>query len=162
QGWFNTAEINFRLWGSGRGASPRTGFGVSWERHAPRRRAMQHKRLCDLPSVGFPILCAPMGFVTGPGTGARRPPGRLAPSRSPPSAVPGAFGGTMLMRIATALGLLLLAAGGPARAADYPEPASGEYVIRDFRFANGETLSELRIHYRTLGKPQRDDRGTVR
>jgi homoserine O-acetyltransferase len=68
----------------------------------------------------------------------------------------------MLMRIATALVVLLLAATGPSRAADYPEPAPGEYVIRDFRFATGETLPELRIHYRTLGKPQRDDRGTVR
>src|SRR6476659_3741767 len=48
------------------------------------------------------------------------------------------------------------------QAADYPEPTSGNYVLRDFRFASGETLPELRIHYRTLGQPRRDDKGVVR
>src|SRR6476659_6091980 len=48
------------------------------------------------------------------------------------------------------------------QAADYPEPTSGNYVLRDFRFASGETLPELRIHYRTLGQPRRDERGVVR
>jgi homoserine O-acetyltransferase/O-succinyltransferase len=28
-----------------------------------------------------------------------------------------------------------------------------DYTIKDFRFSDGETLPELRIHYRTLGKP---------
>jgi homoserine O-acetyltransferase len=31
-------------------------------------------------------------------------------------------------------------------------PVEGDHVLRDFRFASGETLPELRIHYRTLGK----------
>jgi homoserine O-acetyltransferase len=44
-------------------------------------------------------------------------------------------------------------------AADTPAPASGDHVIRDFRFASGETLPELRIHYRTIGQPQRDANG---
>jgi homoserine O-acetyltransferase len=30
---------------------------------------------------------------------------------------------------------------------------SGDYVIRDFRFSDGEVMPELRIHYRTLGSP---------
>jgi homoserine O-acetyltransferase len=38
----------------------------------------------------------------------------------------------------------------------------GEYVVRDFRFASGETLPELRLHYRTLGTARRDARGVVR
>ncbi len=42
------------------------------------------------------------------------------------------------------------------------EPAQGDFVLRDFKFESGETLPELRIHYRTLGKPQRDAGGTVR
>src|SRR5438105_974335 len=29
--------------------------------------------------------------------------------------------------------------------------SEGDHVIRDFKFASGETLPELRIHYRTLG-----------
>ncbi len=42
------------------------------------------------------------------------------------------------------------------------EPSCGDFVIRDFRFASGETLPELNIHYRTLGQPRRDRSGVVR
>src|SRR5437762_7371924 len=66
------------------------------------------------------------------------------------------------MRWATILGLSLLIAAPSLRAAEYPEPAQGDYVLRDFRFASGETLPELRLHYRTLGRPRRDDQGVVR
>ena len=45
------------------------------------------------------------------------------------------------------------------RAADYPAPAEGDYTIRDFKFTDGETLPELRIHYRTLGKAEKDAQG---
>ncbi len=48
------------------------------------------------------------------------------------------------------------------QAAEYPHPEQGDYVIHDFHFHNGATLPELKIHYRTLGKPQRDDQGVVR
>src|SRR6266446_1701983 len=44
-------------------------------------------------------------------------------------------------------------------AADYPAPTEGDYAIRDFKFASGEMLPELRIHYRTLGKPEKDGQG---
>src|SRR3954464_11330502 len=44
-------------------------------------------------------------------------------------------------------------------AADYPPPTEHDFVIRDFKFASGETLPELRIHYRTLGAAQKDSRG---
>jgi len=39
---------------------------------------------------------------------------------------------------------------------------TGTFVIKDFRFASGETLPELRLHYRTLGRPRRDAAGVVR
>jgi homoserine O-acetyltransferase len=55
-----------------------------------------------------------------------------------------------------------LLAAGTAVAADYPVPSEGDFIARDFRFASGETLSELRIHYRTVGKPQKDSKGIVR
>ncbi|HET7757053.1 MAG TPA: alpha/beta fold hydrolase [Steroidobacteraceae bacterium] len=58
-----------------------------------------------------------------------------------------------------AAGLLLAAR---AFAADYPTPVEGDYLIHDFRFASGESLAQLRIHYRTLGKPRRDAHGVVR
>jgi len=46
-----------------------------------------------------------------------------------------------------------------AFAADYPAPTEGDYTIRDFKFTSGETLPELRLHYRTLGKREKDAQG---
>jgi len=48
------------------------------------------------------------------------------------------------------------------RAAEYLPPTEGDYVIRDFKFTSGETLPELKIHYRTFGKAVKDDKGVVR
>jgi homoserine O-acetyltransferase len=36
-----------------------------------------------------------------------------------------------------------------------------DYVARDFHFRSGETLPQLRLHYTTLGKPERDGEGKV-
>jgi homoserine O-acetyltransferase len=47
-------------------------------------------------------------------------------------------------------------------AADYPAPTEGDYTIRDFKFASGERLPQLRIHYRTLGKAEKDAHGKTR
>ena len=60
-----------------------------------------------------------------------------------------------------AFAVILLAAAG-LRAADYPQPVEGDFILRDFRFASGEALPELRLHYRTLGKPEKDAAGRVR
>jgi homoserine O-acetyltransferase len=46
-----------------------------------------------------------------------------------------------------------------ASSADYPAPTEGDYTIRDFKFTSGEALPELRLHYRTLGKPEKDAQG---
>jgi homoserine O-acetyltransferase len=46
-----------------------------------------------------------------------------------------------------------------ASAADYPAPTESDFTIRDFKFASGETLPELRFNYRTLGKPEKDAQG---
>jgi homoserine O-acetyltransferase len=51
---------------------------------------------------------------------------------------------------------------GSAFAADYPVPVQGDYTAHDFVFSSGERLPDLRLHYRTLGTPQRDAQGTVR
>ena len=66
---------------------------------------------------------------------------------------------TIAVRLAAAL--LLVATAGGLRAADYPAPEPGDFVMRDFQFKSGESLPELRIHYMTLGKPQRDAQGLV-
>ena len=55
--------------------------------------------------------------------------------------------------------LLVLLATSFASAADYPAPTEGDYTIHDFKFVSGETLPELRIDYRTLGKPEKDAQG---
>jgi homoserine O-acetyltransferase len=38
-------------------------------------------------------------------------------------------------------------------AADYPAPQDAHWVARDFRFSTGEVMSEVRLHYRTIGDP---------
>src|SRR6266513_1367164 len=55
--------------------------------------------------------------------------------------------------------LLSVSFASIASAADYPAPTEGDFTIRDFKFQSGETLPELRIHYRTLGKPEKDPQG---
>jgi homoserine O-acetyltransferase len=59
------------------------------------------------------------------------------------------------------LGLLLMPLNA-ASAAEYPAPVEGDYVLRDFKFASGETLPELKIHYRTVGKLVKDEKGAAR
>src|SRR4051794_34170713 len=54
---------------------------------------------------------------------------------------------------------LLLSAA--ASAADYPAPVEADAVFKDFKFQSGESLPELRIHYKTVGKPHRDGRGEI-
>ena len=56
----------------------------------------------------------------------------------------------------------LIALPGGLRAAEYPAPTEGDHVLRDFKFTSGETMPELRIHYRTIGKPAKDEKGIVR
>jgi homoserine O-acetyltransferase/O-succinyltransferase len=48
-----------------------------------------------------------------------------------------------------------------ATAANYPPPNEADYVIRDFKFTSGESLPELKIHYRTFGKIDNDKRNVV-
>src|SRR5947209_13510994 len=55
--------------------------------------------------------------------------------------------------------LLSILAASFGSAADYSTPTEGDYTIRDFKFQSGETLPELRIHYRTLGKSEKDAEG---
>ena len=53
--------------------------------------------------------------------------------------------------IGLALALSLFAAVG----AEYPTPVEHDFVLHDYRFRNGETLQEVRIHYVTVGTPPR-------
>jgi homoserine O-acetyltransferase len=40
-------------------------------------------------------------------------------------------------------------------------PHEGDFVMHDFKFADGESLAEVRLHYTTLGEPRRDASGRV-
>jgi len=47
---------------------------------------------------------------------------------------------------------------GPTK---YPNQTEGDFTVRDFAFQSGETLPIVRLHYTTLGTPQRDAKGHV-
>jgi len=67
----------------------------------------------------------------------------------------------MMLKSIAALALMLAVVA--ARAQDAPALATveGDFTVRDFHFHSGETLDALRLHYTTLGAPQRDGRGRV-
>jgi homoserine O-acetyltransferase len=69
---------------------------------------------------------------------------------------------TLRTGVVGALLFSILPAVRPAAADPLPEPAQGDFVIKDFHFASGQTLPELKIHYRTLDTPIRDANGVVR
>jgi homoserine O-acetyltransferase/O-succinyltransferase len=48
-----------------------------------------------------------------------------------------------------------------AQTTTWPNQQDGDYVLKDFRFASGETLPELRLHYRTLGTAKRNAAGEI-
>lgn len=57
--------------------------------------------------------------------------------------------------------LLTVGLSAAAGAADYPPPNEGDFVAHDFHFTSGETMPELRLHYRTLGKEVKDANGVT-
>lgn len=59
--------------------------------------------------------------------------------------------------------LLVVAIGGHAGSAPaaYPDQREADLIVKDFRFASGETLPEVRLHYTTLGTPHRNDDGEI-
>ena len=62
------------------------------------------------------------------------------------------------MKLSYMLGLVLVAV---MRAAGYPAPTEGDWTAKNFKFTTGETLPEVRLHYTTIGKPERDAGGKV-
>jgi homoserine O-acetyltransferase len=58
------------------------------------------------------------------------------------------------MKTFKAIGVLaLLLLSVPAAAAEYPAPKQGDWIARDFKFHTGEVMSELKLHYTTIGDP---------
>jgi homoserine O-acetyltransferase/O-succinyltransferase len=55
------------------------------------------------------------------------------------------------LRLAAVMGLSLISLA--AVASEFPPPKEGDWVARNFRFHNGETMDALRLHYTTVGNP---------
>jgi homoserine O-acetyltransferase/O-succinyltransferase len=67
------------------------------------------------------------------------------------------------MKLRVSIFMLLVSfAALVARAADYPAPQQGAFVVKDYQFKSGEKLPEVKLHYYTLGTPQKDATGKVR
>jgi homoserine O-acetyltransferase/O-succinyltransferase len=84
-----------------------------------------------------------------------------------PLSKPGENAMTLISRSSRFLLVIALVAGTSvatavrAAAPSYPDQKEGDFTVRDFRFQGGETLPEVRLHYTTLGTPQRDQAGHV-
>ena len=65
--------------------------------------------------------------------------------------------------------IVFLAAAFPALGQDetnkpntnWPGYREGDYVIHDYKFASGESLPEVKLHYRTIGTPKQNAAGEV-
>jgi homoserine O-acetyltransferase/O-succinyltransferase len=66
------------------------------------------------------------------------------------------FGVGVFVVLALGLGRAGAQAGGSAT---WPTPQGGDYTVHNFHFQSGETLPEVRMHYRTLGQPVKDASG---
>jgi homoserine O-acetyltransferase len=64
----------------------------------------------------------------------------------------------MRVLLVVLLALPAVAAAQPS----YPTPVEGDFVVRNFTFASGEMLPEVKIHYRTIGQPRKDADGVAR
>ena len=64
----------------------------------------------------------------------------------------------------TVLACFFLVLGGIEALAQsaHPSPVEADFVARNFNFASGETMSEVRLHYRTIGTVRKDPDGVAR
>jgi homoserine O-acetyltransferase len=52
-------------------------------------------------------------------------------------------------------------AAAPAKGSRWPNYQEGNFVIRNYAFQSGETLPDLKLHYRTLGTAKRNTTGKI-
>jgi len=67
-----------------------------------------------------------------------------------------------IIRLIAAAGVAFASASAAQAQSEAKFPhKEGDYVVKNFKFDDGETLATLRLHYTTLGKPVRDKSGRV-
>ena len=75
----------------------------------------------------------------------------------------------MIIRACVAALFLCALPLGPAMAqtapqapqSPWPNQREGDYILKNYRFASGETMAELKIHYTTLGTEKRNAAGEI-
>jgi homoserine O-acetyltransferase len=68
---------------------------------------------------------------------------------------------TNLFAAALFLAVPLVAAAPASAQNPWPNLREGDFVLKDFRFASGESIAELKLHYRTLGTEKRNTAGEI-
>ena len=69
----------------------------------------------------------------------------------------------MLLRTVLAAAFISIAAPALAEPeySNWPNYQEGDFIIKDYKFASGQTLSQLKLHYRTLGSAERNAAGEI-
>ena len=69
----------------------------------------------------------------------------------------------MVIRVVVTAALVSIAAPAFAEPDNthWPNYKEGDFIIRDYKFADGQTLPELKLHYRTLGSAERNAAGEI-
>jgi homoserine O-acetyltransferase len=69
----------------------------------------------------------------------------------------------MCIRAVVAAALIDIAAPALAEPEkpNWPNYQEGDFIIKDYKFASGESLSQLKLHYRTLGSAERNGAGEI-
>jgi homoserine O-acetyltransferase len=67
----------------------------------------------------------------------------------------------LIAGLALLAALTCLSVAPPAIAQTLPAVTEGDYIVTNYRFKTGEVLPQVKLHYRTLGRPERDSRGQV-
>src|SRR5436305_8862227 len=67
----------------------------------------------------------------------------------------------MLARLFCAIALVAAATSAFGQGSKWPNYQEADFVVKDYRFRSGESLPDLKLHYRTLGTAKRDAAGNI-
>ncbi len=67
-----------------------------------------------------------------------------------------------ILRLVFSVFLVAACSASDLLAQSYPTPVEADFIARNYRFETGETLPDVKIHYRTVGSPKKDPDGIVR